>query len=153
MKSIQGIKNFLVFLVLNFAALALGIYLMDNGPRSLWYANLDKAPWSPPNALFGIAWSFIMICFAVYMAQLWHRVSTKKVVTLYSLQWILNVSWNYIFFNQHYIILGVIILIALQIVLILMTSKFKREMNLWSLLILPYIIWMCIAISLNVYVI
>ena len=38
----------LLFFVLNFSALALGSYLMGEGPMGSWYTNLNKAPWTPP---------------------------------------------------------------------------------------------------------
>ena len=34
----------LFFLLLNFGALALGSFLMGEGPTGIWYSNLNKAP-------------------------------------------------------------------------------------------------------------
>jgi tryptophan-rich sensory protein len=36
------------FLLLNFAALALGGLLQGEGAGSTWYRGLDTAPWTPP---------------------------------------------------------------------------------------------------------
>ena len=62
------LKISIFFLVLNFSALAIGSWLMNNGPMTNWYVNLNQAPWTPPGWVFGIAWTTIMICFSVYMA-------------------------------------------------------------------------------------
>lgn len=90
----------LVFLILNFAALAVGGLFTGSGVSSEWYQNLDKAPWTPPGWVFGAAWTFIMICFAFYMGKLWTNGAKHKslVVRLYGVQWLLNVAWNPVFF-------------------------------------------------------
>ena len=49
----------LFFLLLNFGALALGGFLMGEGPSSAWYSNLNKAPWTPPGWVFGASWTVI----------------------------------------------------------------------------------------------
>ena len=64
------LKKIVFFLFINFGSLGLGSWLMNNGPRSDWYNNLNQAPWTPAGWVFGVAWSFIMICFSVYMAYL-----------------------------------------------------------------------------------
>jgi benzodiazapine receptor len=55
------LKISIFFLVLNFSALAIGSWLMNNGPITNWYMNLNQAPWTPPGWVFGIAWTTIMI--------------------------------------------------------------------------------------------
>ena len=42
----------LFFLLLNFGGLALGSFLMGEGPTGMWYSNLNKAPWTPPGWVF-----------------------------------------------------------------------------------------------------
>ena len=41
------------FLFLNFGALALGGLFAGSGAGSNWYAELNKAPWTPPGWVFG----------------------------------------------------------------------------------------------------
>ena len=99
----------ILFLVLNFGALAIGSYFTDSGASSDWYQNLNKAPWTPAGWVFGVAWSSIMICYSVYMAYLIKiNRNTKKIILLFSIQLILNVAWNPIFFKLQLIILGLI---------------------------------------------
>jgi len=140
-------KVLISFLILNFGALGLGSWLMNNGPRSEWYINLNQAPWTPPGWAFGVAWTLIMICFSVYMAQLYIKFPTKEVITLFALQFFLNVIWNYVFFNQHLILLGFLVIILLTILVCYFFFKFQDIQTRY--LLLPYIIWLCIATSLN----
>ena len=43
----------ILFLILNFGGLAIGSWLMNNGPLTAWYTNLNQAPWTPPGIIFG----------------------------------------------------------------------------------------------------
>ena len=70
------IKYLVIFLFINFGGLALGSWLMNNGPRSLWYIELNKAPWTPPGWVFGVAWTLIMICFSIYLSYLFTQTNT-----------------------------------------------------------------------------
>ena len=60
----------IAFLFINFSGLAIGSWLMNNGPLTIWYQNLNQAPWTPPGWVFGFAWTSIMICFSIYLAYL-----------------------------------------------------------------------------------
>jgi translocator protein len=146
------IKLIAIFLIINFSALGIGSWLMNNGPKTNWYTSLNQAPWTPPGWAFGVAWTSIMFCFSIYMAYLYLKTPTTKVILLFSIQFVLNVIWNYIFFNQHLIGLGLAVIVALTLVIAAFLLVYKNELNLKSLLIAPYFIWLCIATSLNAYI-
>ncbi len=146
------IKLITIFLIINFSALGIGSWLMNNGPKTNWYTSLNQAPWTPPGWVFGVAWTSIMFCFSIYMAYLYLKTPTTKVILLFSIQFVLNVIWNYIFFNQHLIGLGLAVIVALTLVIAAFLLVYKNELNLKSLLIAPYFIWLCIATSLNAYI-
>ena len=143
----------LVFLVLNFAALGIGSWLMNGGSQGLWYENLNKAPWTPPGWVFGVAWSTIMVCFSIYLAKLIPEISTTSFWTLFSIQFLLNVSWNYVFFNKHLMLFGLIIIALLTCLVVFYLFNFNSKLRLYSLFIVPYVIWMCLATSLNFYIV
>ncbi len=146
------LKYFFVFLLINFGALAIGSYLMDNGPTSSWYTTLNKAPWTPPGWVFGVAWSTIMLCFSYYMAKLFILGDKKKVIVHFSIQFFLNVIWNYIFFNKHLIALGLVCILSLTFVVSIFMFNYKKTMGYTTLCILPYWVWLLIASSLNAYI-
>lgn len=143
----------LIFLVINFAALGLGSLLMGTGPASDWYQNLNKAPWTPPGWVFGAAWTLIMICFAIYMAYGWDRISNRNTLLfLFIAQWILNVLWNPVFFRFHLVLPGLLIIAALTLLVGYMFFNYFPQLKALSILILPYLIWLLIATSLNGYI-
>ena len=131
------LKISIFFLVLNFSALAIGSWLMENGPMTNWYMNLNQAPWTPPGWVFGVAWTTIMICFSVYMAYLFMEISNINLILLYLTQLGLNISWNYIFFNQHAIGLGLFCIMALTIIVTLFLINYRKLLQFKSLLIVP----------------
>lgn len=142
----------LVFALLNFGALGVGGILMGEGPSSEWYQQLDKAPWTPPGWVFGFAWFTIMICFSFYMADLFQKENSSLVLWLFGLQFVTNILWNYIFFNQHMVLLALVNLTILTSVVWLLFFKYRGTVGLQSYLVAPYMIWLLIAVSLNAYV-
>lgn len=147
------IKKTVLFLVLNFSALAFGGLFTGDGVPSEWYQNLTKAPWTPPGWVFGFAWTLIMILFAFYMAYLITAVENKKmVILLFSLQWLLNVSWNPVFFYFHWIPAGLFIITALTLLITYLLYRYQRLLKLKTLFIVPYFLWLLIATSLNTYI-
>jgi tryptophan-rich sensory protein len=143
----------LLFLIINFAALGIGSLFTNSGVSSDWYQTLNKAPWTPPGWVFGAAWTTIMICFSIYMASAYEVVWNKKVlITLFSVQWVLNVLWNPVFFYYHHVIGGLIIITALTLIVGIFLFRYGAVMKLKSLLILPYFFWLLIATSLNAYI-
>ncbi|APG65507.1 TspO protein [Tenacibaculum todarodis] len=154
MKSNKYIR-FILFLIANFLALGIGGLLMKNGPQTEWYLLLNKAPWTPQGWVFGVAWTSIMIFFSFYMTKLSfeYRFLDKKLVRLYIVQWILNVSWNYFFFNKHLTVVGLVVITLLWLLIGYFTFKNFKKIKVFTLLILPYLIWMTIATSLNAYIV
>ncbi len=145
--------NIIVFLIINFGALAIGNWLMADGPQKEWYAGLNKAPWTPPGWVFGFAWFTIMICFSIYMGYLFKLApQSKMILPLFIIQFILNVSWNYVFFNQHLINVGFIVILSLTVVVSMFIIMYKKPLGNLSLLVLPYFLWLLIATSLNGYI-
>jgi tryptophan-rich sensory protein len=146
------IALFVLFLIINFGSLALGSWLMNNGPQEQWYLNLNKAPWTPPGWVFGAAWTSIMICFSIYLSELFKHYYTKQVLWLFCIQVLLNVGWNYTFFNQHNVFGGLIVIALLTSLIFYFFFTFKKQVKNYAFLLLPYMIWLCIATSLNLYI-
>jgi tryptophan-rich sensory protein len=143
---------FCLFLILNFGALALGSWLMGTNPmNNEWYLQLNKAPWTPPGWVFGVAWTSIMLLFTIYLTiQEKEKLSNKRFIIFFSLQFLTNVLWNPIFFHLHWTFLGMIIIFSLFVSLVLILYYFKS--SIWkSLFLLPYLIWLTVAFSLNAY--
>ena len=147
------IYRLVVFLLLNFGALAIGGFFTGEGVPSNWYADLAKAPWTPPGWVFGAAWTSIMIFFSIYLAYLWPNSKNKTLlVLLFIVQWILNVGWNPTFFYFHNVAAGLFMITGLTVLVAGFLFLYWNELKTKSILILPYLIWLIIATSLNGYI-
>ncbi|MGB0871337.1 MAG: TspO/MBR family protein [Flavobacteriales bacterium] len=148
-----SLAYFMLFILLNFGALGFGIYLMNGGPLSEWYTALNQAPWTPPNPTFGIAWSIIMVFFALFMEQLMrHKENSFDLWMLFGVQWILNAGWNLIFFNLHQVFFGLLVLIVLLVFVLYLSILGYSQSKKLVLFNMPYLLWLLVAISLNGYI-
>jgi len=144
----------IIFLLLNFTALAIGGFFTGDGVASEWYYNLNKAPWTPPGWVFGLAWTSIMVCYSFYMAILYRGDDRRnKVITLYTVQLLLNVAWNPLFFYFQNALIALFSILFLTIIIAYFLFSNIKTLRWTSLLISPYVIWLCIATSLNLYIV
>lgn len=146
-------KTFPVFLLLCFAALAFGGVFTPGE----WYESLQRAPWSPPNIAFPIVWSILYILIAVagwlifeYEKQ---HGPNYPLSTLWGVQLALNALWSWFFFGQHWVALGLIDLVALDILVsVLMIRAMKLNRTTIVCCLFPYLVWLLLATSLNGYI-
>lgn len=147
------LRTFIAFFILNFGALYIGGLFTGTGVTSDWYNNLNQAPWTPPGYVFGIAWTSIMICFSHYMSVLYRSASNRKnILRLFALQWILNVSWNPVFFQFHLTGFALILISLLTLSIALFLALFTDHNRASAILLMPYLIWLIMATSLNSYI-
>ena len=153
-KKVSSLLIFVVFLVLNFTALGIGGLFTGEGVPSEWYKNLSRAPWEPPGWVFGAAWTTIMLALAVFMTLAWNKVEQRKnLIIIYGVQWILNVLWNPLFFYMHWTEIALVEIVLLTLWILMMVFVYRTEMKWAILLLFPYAVWLCIATSLNGYVV
>ena len=146
------IKRLLLFITINFVALAIGGLFTPNGISSEWYQTLNKAPWTPPGWFFGLAWTTIMICLSLFMAYALKK-KNQTLTLFYSVQLFLNVIWTPTFFYYQKPLLGLFFIVLLTILIGGIIVKYTKEYRRLVFLLVPYFIWLCIATSLNLYVI
>ncbi len=144
------VKRLILFLIINFGVLGLGGWAMNGGPTSEWYQSLNIAPWTPPGWVFGFAWTLIMVLLSVFMAKE-DQIRDTKLRNLYLLQLALNFIWNPLFFNWHFTFVALIVIVLLTLNVFLLFLHRNNYSSKMKWMILPYLIWLCIATSLNFY--
>jgi len=141
-----------LFLILNFGALALGSYLMGEGPLGSWYTNLNKAPWTPPGWVFGASWTLIMICLSLFMNKAVQVESLRNTILwIYAVQLVFNIAWNPLFFDLHWMGWALVEIIVLVFIVGAMALIAKPHLPKVTWLLTPYVVWLSIAITLNAY--
>ncbi|MBT2547547.1 TspO/MBR family protein [Arthrobacter sp. ISL-65] len=124
-----------------------------------WYATADKAPWSPPNWVFGPVWTVLYAAMAVAAWLVWRSRSPERgaALTVYGVQLALNLAWTPAFFGMYpmwgsaalWLALGIIIALALAVAAtVLLFGPIRRAAGL---LMLPYLSWVVFASSLNLW--
>jgi len=122
-----------------------------------WYANADKAPWSPPNGVFGPVWTVLYTAMAVAAWLVWRKRTdkTRAAMTAYVIQLVLNLAWTPAFFALYPVLgtaalwLGLVIILALIGAVAVMVLYFGPISRMAGLLLLPYVSWLVFAASLN----
>lgn len=151
------IVPFLFFGIVNFAGLAIGGMATGPGVASDWYAGLAKAPWTPPGWVFGAAWTTVMLGFTWFMTSSWTRAETavdKKGQALwFGLAWVLNVAWNPLFFGMQATGLALIEILSLYAVIAVMAARNWSAIGAGRWGVVPYLVWLAIATSLNAYIV
>ena len=97
----------ILFLIINFAALAMGWLYLPPKPLQETGIYTSTAPWTPLAGYLGAAWTTIMVCFSFYMAYAWEKVENHNLLlTLFIIQWVLNAAWNPLFHMALYLAWG-----------------------------------------------
>jgi benzodiazapine receptor len=115
-----------------------------------WYAGLAKPWFTPPNAVFGPAWT---ILYAMMAVAVWRigtgPVARTRATALFVVQLAFNAIWSPVFFGLKAPKLGFAVVVALLISLAATLVAFWRIDRLAGLLLAPYLVWVCYATALN----
>ncbi len=116
-----------------------------------WYETLPKAPWTPPNIAFPIVWSLLYALMGVAAWLVFRDGVTDKraALALFLTQLLLNGLWSWIFFGEHRIGLALLDLSVLWLLVLAMVLVFRATSPTAGMLLLPYLAWLTVAISLN----
>ncbi len=147
------IKNkfltFILFFFITYSASLIGGLATINF-KEPWYSQLIKPSFNPPDWIFAPVWTTLYLMMTVAIWFFWHSKNRNmNTVYIYFIHLIFNTTWSIIFFVFHNIFLALIILIILIVLIIILIVKFKRVNLLSTYLMIPYLLWCCYALILN----
>ena len=148
------IKNkfltFILFFFITYSASLIGGLATINF-KEPWYSQLIKPSFNPPDWIFAPVWTTLYLMMTVAIWFFWHSKNRNmNTVYIYFIHLIFNTTWSIIFFVFHNIFLALIILIILIVLIIILIVRFKRVNLLSTFLMIPYLLWSCFALILNV---
>lgn len=117
-----------------------------------WYQDLAKPWFTPPNFLFGPAWTLL---YALMALAFWRililppQPGRSLAIGLFLTQLALNVVWSFAFFAAHSPLLGLIDIIPQELLIIATALAFWRLDRLAGLCLLPLALWVAYAAALN----
>jgi len=119
-----------------------------------WYEHLQRPSWRPPNWAFGPVWSCLytgmgVASYLVYRDGGGFTGPAATPLVLYASQLALNWAWTPVFFGQHNVKGGLMILVALWANVAACGVSFYNINKTAGYLFLPYLSWVSLATALN----
>lgn len=148
----QSITVMLIFIV---SAELVGVLsALLSGGMSGFFAKYTPPPLLPPSIVFPIVWTVLyalmgISAYLVYSSDA-DSDSINRAMKLYVIQLIVNFSWSIIFFRFEMIWLAAAVILLLIVLVIAMTVSFKRICPAAAYMNIPYLVWLLIALYLNI---
>jgi translocator protein len=118
-----------------------------------WYAGLEKPAFTPPNWLFGPVWTTLYVLMGVAFFLVWQRAAENRTARigmgLFGVQLGLNFLWSYLFFGRQSPLAGLVDILLLWAAIAATMIYFYRVSRPAGLLMVPYILWVTLALALN----
>ena len=115
-----------------------------------WYSQLVKSNYNPPDWIFAPVWTtlYLMMTLAVWL--FWHSKERDiNTIYIYFIHILFNTTWSVVFFAFHNISLALLNLMILVCLIIILIIRFKRVNYVSAYLMIPYLLWSCYALFLN----
>ena len=119
--------------------------------NSIWYNNLTKPLFAPPDWLFAPVWMvlYVLIFAALVFYFLQNTENKESGYLFFGIQLFLNIIWSPIFFMAKNIAGAFFVIILLDIFVVLTLIKFYSVKKIAGILLVPYLIWILFATYLN----
>jgi translocator protein len=133
------------FLLIVFAAAMTGFAFMPGH----WYSTLRKPSWTPPDWLFGPAWTLLYIMIAVAGWIVWRTEGLGLALFLWACNILLNAAWSWLMFGRHRIGWAFLDAMAMLLTILLFIVAARPLSPTAALLFIPYLGWVAFAAALN----
>jgi tryptophan-rich sensory protein len=140
------------FMALSLAWVALNGCATAQGVRD-WYPAIAKPSFTPPDWLFGPVWTTIFVLMAVAAWRVWRLPPAPprtRALALFGVQLALNLLWSVLFFTLRSPPAALADIAALWLLILATLLSFHRLDRPAGLLLVPYILWVSLAVALNV---
>jgi len=127
-------------------------YLSNSGFSNDWYAALQKPSFQPPAWMFGVVWTTLYTLLGIALAMVLNAPPSKArrdAMWLFGGQLALNFAWSPVFFGLHMIDVALLTILVMLVMALTAARYFRRIRPLAGWLMLPYLLWLCLATALN----
>ena len=141
--------SFVLFFIITYSASFIG-GMATISFKEPWYSQLVKSNFNPPDWVFAPVWSTLYLMMTLAIWFYWHSKNREmNTIYIYFIHIVFNTTWSIVFFGLHQILLALIVLLILIILIIILILKFKRVNKVSLYLMIPYLLWRCYALFLN----
>ncbi|WP_265571008.1 TspO/MBR family protein [Sphingomicrobium nitratireducens] len=126
--------------------------ILSNSAEGEWYRGLEKPSFQPPGWAFGAAWTTLYTMMALALATVLNEPRTAKrdaAVAIFVVQLVLNYAWSFVFFSLEAIEAAKWWILAILVLAAIAAGRFWRIRPLAGALMLPYLLWLIFAYTLN----
>ncbi len=114
-----------------------------------WYRRLAKPSWTPPDWLFGPAWSilYLMIAWAGWLV--WEADGFGPALGMWAANLVFNFAWSWLMFGRRQIAAALADALAMLATIIGFIGFAWPVSQTAALLFVPYLFWVSFASALN----
>lgn len=141
-------KVLVISLVIVYAVAFLGSIFTEIGP---WYETI-KPSITPPNWVFPVVWTILFFLIGLSLYYSWtcsHKDDKNKLIAYYSINFLLNILWSYLYFGAHNVLFALLDLFVLWVSIIFLIAFNWRVCKRAGYLLIPYLLWVSFAGILN----
>jgi tryptophan-rich sensory protein len=118
-----------------------------------WYDGLAKPPLTPPNWVFGPAWTTLYILMGVAFYRILRldpaTPGRSRAIALFAVQLVFNASWSFAYFGAHSPPLGLAVILPMEALILATIYAFSRLDRIAAFCLVPYALWVAFATYLN----
>ena len=143
------ILSFILFALITYSASVIGgIATIEF--KEPWYSLLSKPTFNPTSWIFAPVWTTLYLMMTIAVWTFWHSKNRDmNTVYIYFIHLIFNTTWSIVFFVFHKLILALIVLVLLIFLITVLLFRFKRVNMVSFYMMIPYLLWCCFALILN----
>jgi benzodiazapine receptor len=142
--------SLILFLIVTFSASFTG-GLVSISFKEPWYSSLVKSNYNPPDWIFAPVWTTLYVMMTLAIWFFWHsKKRDVNTIYIYFIHIVFNATWSIVFFGLHQIFLALVVLVILIGLIITLIIRYKRVNFVSYYLMIPYLLWCCYALFLNI---
>jgi len=143
------ILSFILFALITYSASVIGSIATIEF-KEPWYSLLSKPTFNPPSWIFAPVWTTLYLMMTIAVWTFWHSKNRDmNTVYIYFIHLIFNTTWSIVFFVFHKLILALIVLFILISLITVLLFRFRRVNMVSFYMMIPYLLWCCFALILN----
>ena len=120
-----------------------------------WYAGLERPAWTPPSWVFGPVWTVLYLLMGIAAWRVWltggfEDRRSRVALMVFLVHLLFNAAWTWLFFGRHMIEAAAVEIMILWIMIAVLTVLFWRRDRIAGGLLVPYVLWVAYATTLNI---
>jgi tryptophan-rich sensory protein len=127
-------------------------WLSNSGFGNPWFDSLAKPFFMPPGWAFGVVWPILYALLGIALALILAEPPSdrrRNALLAFFAQLALNFAWSPIFFAAHAIQIALGVIVVMAALAAFTAGQFRRIRPLAGYLMVPYLLWLCFAATLN----